>query len=203
VRGRPERRAREIEYGVGVRLRSVWIPQWVLDRFVAHAGAARRTTARRRSDPPPRHDRAPARFEFEHINIGQGVLINRNDDVAKGNEADYVLGPDERTGSGKQFGWFTMEFTFLNHAEINRWLSVRYGGGLGLGVLIGELDHYNIICGPGGDQRRARAGLRPPRFQGTGSYSEGTETLVSTTSARRCSRWSTRSLGCSSGRATG
>jgi hypothetical protein len=169
----------EVEYGVGVRLRSVWIPKSVLQLFVTRAAGGAQNygigvdLTRRRGTTE-----LQLGFEFEHVNISQGVWINRNDDVAKGDEADYVLSPDDSTGSGKNFGWFTMEFTFLNHAEITRWLALRYGGGLGLGVLIGEIDHYNILCGPGASNAMPEPGCVPPRFQGTGSYSEGRETLV-------------------------
>jgi hypothetical protein len=169
----------EIEYGVGVRLRSVWVPKSVLELFVTRAAGGAHNygvgvdLTRRRGTTE-----LQLGFEFEHVNVGQGVWINKGDDVAMGDEADYVLGPDRSTGSGNQFGWFTLEFSFFNHAEITPWLSVRYGAGLGLGVLIGELDHYNIICAPGATNALPEPGCVPPRFQGTGMYSEGQETLV-------------------------
>jgi hypothetical protein len=170
----------EVEYGVGVRLRSVWVPRSVLEVFVTRAaggahnyGVGVDLTRRRGSTE------LQLGFEFEHINVGQGVWINKNDNVAMGDEADYVLGPDPSTGSGNQFGWFTMEFSFFNHAELTPWLSFRYGAGLGLGVLIGEIDHYNIICAMGATNASPEPGCIPPRFQGTGMYSENNqETLV-------------------------
>lgn len=169
----------EVEYGVGVRLRSVWVPKSVLQLFVTRAaggahnyGVGVDLTRRRGSTE------LQLGFEFEHVNVGQGVWINKSDNVAMGDEADYVLGPDQSTGSGNQFGWFTLEFSFFNHADITPWLAVRYGAGLGLGVLIGELDHYNIICAPGATNASPEPGCVPPRFQGTGTYSEGQETLV-------------------------
>lgn len=169
----------EVEYGVGVRLRSVWLPRSVLQLFVTRAAGGAHNygvgvdLSRRRGTTE-----LQLGVEFEHINVGQGVWINKGDNVAMGDEADYVLGPDSSTGSGNQFGWFTLEFSFFNHAEITPWLSVRYGAGLGLGVLIGELDHYNIICAPGATNTSPEPGCVPPRFQGTGMYSEGVETLV-------------------------
>jgi len=169
----------EVEYGVGVRLRSVWVPRAILELFVQRsAGGARNTgigvdLSRRRGSTE-----LQLGFEYEQINVGQGVWINGNDNVAAGDEADYVLGPDGTTGSGNQFGWFTLEFTFLNHAAITDWLSVRYGGGLGLGILLGEVDHYNIICAPGATNASPIPGCVPPRFNGTGMYSEGQQTQV-------------------------
>jgi hypothetical protein len=169
----------EVEYGVGVRLRSVWVPRSVLELFVTRsAGGAHNYGLG--VDLTRRHGSTELQlgFEFEHINIGQGVWINKGDNVAMGDEADYVLGPDSSTGSGNQFGWFTLEFSFFNHAELTPWLSFRYGAGLGLGVLIGEIDHYNIICAPGATNATPAPGCVPDRFAGTGKYSEGPETLV-------------------------
>jgi hypothetical protein len=169
----------EVEYGVGVRLRSVWVPRSVLQLFVTRAAAGAHDygvgvdLTRRRGSTE-----LQLGFEFEHVNVGQGVWINKGDNVAMGDEADYVLGPDQSTGSGNQFGWFTLEFSFFNHADLTPWLAVRYGAGLGLGVLIGELDHYNILCAPGATNASPEPGCVPPRFQGTGTYSEGQETLV-------------------------
>jgi hypothetical protein len=113
-------------------------------------------------------------LEYEHVNVGQGVWINRGDNVATGDEADFVLGPD---ASGHQLSWFTVEFTFINHAEINKTFAVRYGGGLGLGIVIGELDHYNIICS-NATNNTPEPGCVAPRFGGQGAYSEGSEVQV-------------------------
>jgi hypothetical protein len=166
----------EVEFGVGVRLRSVWVPKSVLELFVTRsAGGAQDygigvDLTRRRGGTE-----LQLGFEYERVTVGQGVWINKGDDVAAGDEADYVLGPE---ASRHNLGWFTIEFTFLNHAEINKYLSVRYGGGIGLGIVTGELDHNNIIC-TNATNSAPEPGCVPPRFGGTGVYSEmGQETQV-------------------------
>jgi hypothetical protein len=169
----------EVEYGVGVRLRSVWVPKAILELFVIRAAGGAHNygvgvdLSRRRGNTE-----LQLGFEYEHINVGQGVWINNGDNVATGDEADYVLGPDATSGSGHQFGWFTLEFSFINHAPITPWLSFRYGAGLGIGVLIGEIDHYNIVCAAGSTNAAPEPGCIAPRFGGTGTYSEGQATLV-------------------------
>lgn len=165
----------EVEYGVGVRLRTVFVPKPILELFVTRAAGGAQNygigldLSRRRGTTE-----LQLGFEYEHINVGQGVWINSGDNVAMGDEADYVLGPDSTSGSGKQFGWFTVEFSFVNHAEITPWMSFRYGAGLGIGVLLGELDHYNIICAAGATNAAPEPGCVAPRFGGTGMYSEPT-----------------------------
>jgi hypothetical protein len=166
----------EVEYGVGVRLRSVWVPKAVLELFVTRAADGAQNyglgvdLTRRRGTTE-----LQLGFEYERVTVGEGVWINKGDDVAVGDEADFVLSPAH---SGHQLGWFTVEFTFLNHAEINKVLSVRYGGGLGLGIVTGELDHNNIICAAGSTNSNLEPGCVPMRFNGTGMYSEGVETQV-------------------------
>jgi hypothetical protein len=163
----------EVQFGVGVRLRSVWVPKSLLELFVTRAADGAHNyglgvdLTRRRGTTE-----LQLGFEYERISVGQGVWINKGDDVAAGDEADYVLGPD---ASGHQLGWFTIEFTFLNHAEINKTFALRYGGGIGLGIVTGELDHYNIIC-TGATNSAPEPGCVPSRYGGTGMYSEGTET---------------------------
>ena len=165
-----------VEYGVGVRLRSVWVPKSILELFVQRAAGGAQNfgfgvdLTRRRGNTE-----LQLGFEWEHVNVGQGVWINKGDNVATGDEADYVLGPG---ASGHQFGWFTAEFTFINHAEINKTFAIRYGVGLGIGILVGEIDHYNIICAQGSTNAMPEPGCVAPRFNGQGAYSEGTETVV-------------------------
>lgn len=164
-----------VEYGVGVRFRSVWVPKSVLQLFIERAAGGARDNGigvdltRRRGTTE-----LQLGFEYEHINVGQGVWIAKGDDVSAGDEADYVLGP---SASGHQLGWFTIEFTFLNHAEITKRFALRYGGGIGVGILTGELDHNNIIC-MNATNAMPEPGCVPTRFGGSGMYTEGTETQV-------------------------
>jgi len=158
----------DVEYGVGLRLRSVWVPKPVLELFLTRAAGGAQNfgygleLTRRRGTTE-----LQLGFEYEHVNVGQGVWINKGDDVSAGDEADYVLSPGS---SGHQFGWFTAEFTFINHAEISKTFAIRYGGGLGIGVILGELDHYNVICN-GATNSAPEPGCVPDRFGGAATYS--------------------------------
>ena len=165
-----------VEYGVALRIRSVHVPKSVLELFLTRAAGGASNVGigldlvRRRGTVE-----LQLGFEFEHLTVGQGVWINSGDNVATGDEADYVLSPDSANKTG--LGWFSVEFTFLNHAVINKYLSFRYGGGAGLGIITGGLYHYNIICS-GATNNSPEPGCVPPRFSGSGTYSEGVETVV-------------------------
>jgi hypothetical protein len=164
-----------VEYGVGIRLRSVHVPQSIIELFVDRAAGGASNfgfgvdLVRRRGTVE-----LQLGFEFEHLTVGEGVWINKGDNVASGDEADFVLSPDHAPDSST-LGWFTIEFTFLNHAVINKYLAVRYGGGAGLGIITGGLYHYNVICAPGTTNNNPEPGCVPSnsQFGGTGSDSDG------------------------------
>jgi hypothetical protein len=162
--------ANKVEYGVGIRLRSVHVPQSVLELFIDRAAGGASNVGlgveliRRRGTVE-----LQLGLEFEHLTVGEGVWINKGDNVGAGDEADYVLSPDH---AGSTLGWFTIDFTFLNHAVINKYVSVRYGGGAGLGIITGGLYRYNVIC-VGATNNMPEPGCVPTKFSGAGQDSDG------------------------------
>jgi hypothetical protein len=171
--GAPEQET-PVEYGVGIRLRSVHVPQSIIELFVDRAASGASEVGfgvdlvRRRGTVE-----LQLGFEFERLQVGEGVWINKGDNVAAGDEADFVLSP-EHARDGDKLGWFTIEFTFLNHAVINKYLAVRYGGGAGLGIILGSLQHYNVIC-VGATNNNPEPGCVPnsSQFGGQGQDSDG------------------------------
>lgn len=147
-----------VEYGVDIRLRRVFVPKGIIELFVERAadGASNNgiglDLVRRRGNVE-----LQLGFEFEHIDPGEGVWINSGESVPQ-YEADYVISSDR---AGKSLGWFSVEFTFLNHAPINKYVAVRYGGGAGLGVITGGLQHYDVQCAPGASNANPEPGCVP------------------------------------------
>jgi hypothetical protein len=167
----------KVDYGIDIRLRSVYIPKALLELFVARAPGGSQNYGwgvdfvRRRGNLE-----LQLGFEYEHVNAAEGVWINKNETVPT-NDPDWILSPDH---SGKNFGWFTFEFTFLNHAPINKYVAVRYGGGAGLGIVQGELDHYNIHCTGTPTNANPEPGCAPPPpgGNGTGQYTTPDGTIL-------------------------
>jgi len=162
---------KRVEYGVGIRLRNVRIPQAELELFTEKAGDGGVSNIGFGVDLTRRRGNTELQlgFEFEHMNASEGVYIEKNKNVAAGDEADFILSPDH---SNSNLGWFTIEFSFFNHAPINDKVAIRYGAGAGLGIVTGELKHYNIVC-QGATNDNTEPGCVPPvsPFNGTGTFS--------------------------------
>jgi len=139
----------QLEYGADIRLRYVAVPKGLLDLFVDRSPGGANSSligpfglgldlVRRRGNLE-----LQLGFEYEQFATPEGVWINSGDNVAGGDEADYMISPER---AGKAIGWFTIEFTFLNHAPIGKYVAIRYGGGAGLGIITGGIQKYDVIC---------------------------------------------------------
>ena len=158
-----------VEWGVGLRLRNVRIPQGELELFLERAAGGSSNfgigvDAIRRRGTVELH----MGLEYEHISPGEGVWIESGKNVAAGDEADYVLGPDR----GSNLGWLTFEFTFFNHVQINKPLSFRYGFGGGIGIITGALKRIDVACN-GATNDNPEPGCVPPAFGGTATETQG------------------------------
>ncbi|MGE0867769.1 MAG: hypothetical protein AB7P03_04345 [Kofleriaceae bacterium] len=140
---RPEN---EVEYGVGIRLRNMRIPKGLLELFVDRAAGGTSNIGfgvegiRRRGSLE-----LQVGIEFEHVTPGEGPWIKKGDDVSAGDEADYILSPENAPGEAK-LGWVTLEFTIVSHTKINKNFAIRYGVGGGLGIITGDLYRQDVIC---------------------------------------------------------
>jgi hypothetical protein len=141
----------KVEWGIDLRLRSVYIPQGLLQLFLDRAAGGTQAIGfggdivRRRGNLE-----LALGFEIESLPPAEGVWINHGDtpNIAPGsNQAavDYVLS----SKNGSNFGWATIEFSFLNHFMFNKYMGLRYGAGAGLGIITGKVLRYNVFCAAG------------------------------------------------------
>ena len=135
----------KIEYGADFRIRSVWVPQSMINLFVERSAGGIQNWGWG-FDLVRRHGDNELQLGFEHENLPppEGVWINKGDTVP-GNSADYILSPDHAPG-GSTLGWYTIEFTFVHNAPINKYVAFRYGGGAGLGIVSGDLYRWDTQC---------------------------------------------------------
>jgi hypothetical protein len=148
----------KVDYGIDLRIRSVHVPQALLELFTEKAPGGASNVGfgvdfvRRRGNLE-----LQLGFEYEHINVDEGVFIEKGKTVP-GDAADYILGPNS---APENFGWFTLEFTFLNHAPINKYVSFRYGGGAGLGIMTGGVYRWDVACAAGATNANPEPGCVP------------------------------------------
>lgn len=158
-----------VEYGVDLRIRRVYVPQSFIELFTERAEGGAASTGlgldlvRRRGDVE-----LQLGFEFEHIQPPEGVYINSGDSVPQ-DSVDYILSSKQ---AGEELGWFTLEFTFINHTKINDKLAFRYGGGAGIGFITGGLKRVDTVCS-GGSNSNPYPGCVPQGYTHDGQAGTG------------------------------
>jgi len=131
-----------VEWGVDLRLRNVIVPRGIVEWFLSRATGASNVglgvdVVRRRGN-----NELQFGIEYERINLGEGVLVQSGGNVPQ-DTVDYILSPDH---APENFGWLTFEFTFLHHTPLSKYVALRYGGGLGIGVMTGGVYRWDVLC---------------------------------------------------------
>jgi hypothetical protein len=149
------------KFGAGLRLRYTFIPTGIIEAFVERAEGGHSNVGfgvegiRRRGNLEISFG-----LEYEKLEGDSGIWIDN--DLS----ADLV----EYDG----FGWLTFDFTFTWHTKLHDFVSIRYGGGAGLGIIMGDVLQTDYVCTPadnagscapevGGDVRAPNEDI-PPVF---------------------------------------
>ncbi len=154
-----------VSYGVDLRIRDVFLPAGLIGLFVQRVPGSTSTTGigldliRRRGNLE-----ISLGFEYEHIAPAEGVWI-QNGDTVPTDTVDYILSAQNAPES---FGWFTIEFTFMNNTPINKYVAFRYGGGAGLGILTGGLYRWDTQCSNSASNTNVDPGCIPSQVRAGG-----------------------------------
>jgi hypothetical protein len=134
----PAEEAPGAEFGVGIRLRNVRMPEGILELFVDKANGAS-SEAGLGLDFIRRKENFELQIglEYEKISVAKGIWVQKNAPIP-GNEADLV----EFNG----FGWVSLEANFISHHDFTDSVALRYGGGAGIGILFGNVTHQDRAC---------------------------------------------------------
>lgn len=129
----------ETMYGVGFRLRQVFMPEPLLELFVEDApGGGSNTGFGLEFIRQKGNLTISLGIEYEKLEIEEGIWIDKGDTIPQ-DGVDYVVFDD--------FSWIAVDATFLWHTNIvGDILSLRYGAGLGLGLLRGEVLQSDRLC---------------------------------------------------------
>lgn len=133
------------EYGVGARFRMIYVPTFILELFVDEASSRILQPgfgvelARRK-----RNFELLLGVEFERATPDDGYWLGKDQDPnVAGEEPDYL----EFDG----LGWISADVAVRWTAPFNDVLGFRYGAGLGLGVVLGEVLQTDTTCAAGTD----------------------------------------------------
>jgi hypothetical protein len=132
--------------GVGLRLRDMIVPKGLIELFVEHANGGSSEpglgieVSRRKGD-----FEVQFAVEKDQIYVEPGLWVDKGDMIPQ-DEPDYVEFDKAGMFNFKSFGWVTAEVTFLNHSEITKWLSIRYGGGAGIALVTGHVYRTDYRC---------------------------------------------------------
>jgi hypothetical protein len=130
------------EYGLGVRVRTVYVPKFVLELFVEEAsGAVLQPGFGIELDRRKGNFEMVLGFEYENLSPRDGFWLGKN------NEADAA----PLYFNFDNFSWVAADLAFLWSAPFNDKLSFRGGVGLGLGVVLGDVLQTDSTCTPGAD----------------------------------------------------
>lgn len=126
------------QLGVQIRLRRVHIPKGLIELFVdtapagaAHTGIGADFVRRKGSFE------FNVGFEWESLSIEDGVWIDKGDTIPA-DEADFL----EFDG----FGWVTFDASFVWSTPVHEKVRIRYGAGVGLGIVLGEILRTDYAC---------------------------------------------------------
>lgn len=133
------------EYGVGVRFRTVFVPKPIFELFVDEASSGLfqpgfgLELSRRKGQLE-----MVLGFEYENMSPDDGFWLDKGDDPNVPEET-----PDYLEFDG--LAWITADLNFLYNVALSEPVSLRMGGGLGIGVVLGEILQTDSTCSAGTD----------------------------------------------------
>jgi hypothetical protein len=133
-------------WGVGARLRYIFLPAGVTELFVDHAtslsavGLGAEVTTRKGNFD------IVFGFQFDSLTADAGLYQDKGDDPGQC-LADPNQCPDYREFD--DFGMFGIDASFIWHAKITDRIQLRYGAGIGLAFMTGDMYLTPRACPPG------------------------------------------------------
>ena len=128
-----------LKHGIGLRLRYVFLPKSLIEVFLEEAasgvghGGFGLDYVRRKKD-----FEFSIGFEYESLSPDDGFFVERNGSPAQNGTVDFI----EFDG----LSWFTIDAAFVFHKKLSDLVSLRYGGGIGLGIVTGDVISTDAIC---------------------------------------------------------
>jgi hypothetical protein len=125
-------------YGIGFRLRQIHLPEGLIELFVEDAaGGGVHTGIGGELIRQKGNFVITLGFEYENLSATDGVWIDKGDMIPQ-DEPDFV--------EFDNFGWYAIDATFIWQTDLHRMLSLRYGAGIGVGIITGDVLRTDFVC---------------------------------------------------------
>ncbi len=131
--------ADKADFGLGISARQLQLTRGVAEVFADAAPAGTRTEgyslefARRGKDIE-----FVLGFGYDDLQASDGYYLETAGDPLVPGQVDLT----DFTG----FHWYTIDATFIGYLELHKILAFRYGAGLGVGLLRGQITRTDSIC---------------------------------------------------------
>lgn len=130
------------QFGVGARVRYIFMPTSVLNLFLDHStplssfGVGAEVVRRKGNFD------VVFGIEYDGVSPEDGLYLEQGDNPSTpGEYPDYV----EFDG----LALLGFDASFIWHADIASKVQFRYGGGIGVGLVLGDVKQYDVVCPPG------------------------------------------------------
>ncbi len=141
----------KVRHGVGLRLRYIFVPKGLIELFLEEAPSGVSQTGfgidyvRRK-----KNFEFSVGFEYDKLAPDDGYFVERGGDPRQAGTTDFI----EFDG----LSWYTIDASIVYHQPLSPLISLRYGGGLGFGIVTGDVISTDAQCGgtdlQGGDCAR-------------------------------------------------
>lgn len=126
-------------WGFGAKVRRAWVTPYIQQLFM--------------EDTPGTATLDGAGFDFNRRKGGTEVVFGFGYDRLFAKEGYYVEKGGMATAPGdvdyvtfRKPRWWTVELTVINHVRIHKFAELRFGGGIGLGIVRGAVRKTDAVC---------------------------------------------------------
>ena len=128
-----------VEWGIGAHVRQLHASPWVQERFYEETPGGARENGIGLD-----FTRRTSQLEFvftlgyDELDMRDGNYLELGEDPTEPGTVTHL--------DFQKLGWFTIEGTIIGRAKLHKILALRYGAGLGVGIVTGEVRQTDQLC---------------------------------------------------------
>ncbi len=128
-----------VKHGIGLRLRYIFLPKSLIEIFMEEAASGVSRSGfgfdyvRRKAD-----FEFSVGFEYDTLGPDDGFFVERGGSPLEPGTTDFI----EFDG----LAWYTIDAAFVYHRKLSDLVALRYGGGIGFGIVTGDVIETDAVC---------------------------------------------------------